>query len=137
MQFIYTLPRLEGSAADSRVLQDAISRLNGLKVPQGYFYLCDSGYPNGEGFLTPYRGQHYHLSEGRQARQPQTLQELYNYKHSSARNVIERCFGLLKERWAILRGKSYYPTKVACRIISVCALLHNHIRREMPVDPLE
>nr|CAD1827961.1 unnamed protein product [Ananas comosus var. bracteatus] len=67
-----------------------MSRPNGLKVPQGYFYLCDAGYPNGEGFLTPYRGQRYHLSEWRQARQPQTPQELYNYKHSSARNVIER-----------------------------------------------
>lgn len=44
---------------------------------------------------------------------------------------------MLKGRWAILRGKSYYPLKVACRIISVCALLHNHIRREMPIDPYE
>ena len=37
MQFIYVLPGWEGSAADLRVLQDAISRLNGLKVPQGKF----------------------------------------------------------------------------------------------------
>ncbi|XP_062118496.1 protein ALP1-like [Humulus lupulus] len=57
MQFIYVLPGWEGSAADSRVLRDAISRTNGLKVPQGHYYLCDAGYPNGEGFLAPYRGQ--------------------------------------------------------------------------------
>lgn len=37
MQFIYVLPGWEGSAADSRVLRDAISRPNGLKVPQGKF----------------------------------------------------------------------------------------------------
>ncbi|KAA0041229.1 glycine-rich cell wall structural protein 1-like [Cucumis melo var. makuwa] len=30
-------------------------------------------------------------------------------KHSLARNVIERAFGILKGCWAILRGKSYYP----------------------------
>ncbi|XP_062079541.1 uncharacterized protein LOC133783998 [Humulus lupulus] len=34
MQFIYVLLGWEGSVADSRVLRDAISRTNGLKVPQ-------------------------------------------------------------------------------------------------------
>lgn len=38
MQFIYILPGWEGSAADSRVLRDAISRRNGLIVPQGKIY---------------------------------------------------------------------------------------------------
>ncbi|XP_061376055.1 protein ALP1-like [Gastrolobium bilobum] len=100
-QFIYVLPGWEGSAADSRVLRDAISRPNGLRVPKGFCYLADAGYMNGEGFLTPYRGQRYHLSEWRQGAQPTTPREFYNMKHSSARNVIERCFGLLKGRWAI------------------------------------
>ncbi|KAG6483800.1 hypothetical protein ZIOFF_060500 [Zingiber officinale] len=35
MQFSYILPGWEGSAADGRVLRDAISRRNGLKIPQG------------------------------------------------------------------------------------------------------
>ena len=35
MQFIYVLLGWEGSTVDSRVLRDAISRRNGLKVPQG------------------------------------------------------------------------------------------------------
>ena len=35
MQFIYILPGWEGSTADSRVLRNAISRRNGLKVPKG------------------------------------------------------------------------------------------------------
>ena len=52
-------------------------------------------------------------------------------KHSSARNVIERAFGVLKGRWAILRGKSYYPLQVQCRTILACALLHNLINKEM------
>ncbi|XP_017984320.1 PREDICTED: uncharacterized protein LOC108663616 [Theobroma cacao] len=121
----------------SRVFRDAISRRNGLKVPKGFFHLCDVGYTNGEGFLTPYRGQRYHLNEWRQNRTPCSKEELFNYKHSGARNVIERCFGFLKMRWAILREKSWYLVKIKCRIISGCALLHNHIRREMTHDPLE
>ena len=35
MNFIYVLPGWEGSAADSRVLRDAITRPNGLKIPRG------------------------------------------------------------------------------------------------------
>lgn len=37
MEFIYVLPGWEGSAHDGRVLRDAISRPNGLKVPKGNF----------------------------------------------------------------------------------------------------
>ncbi|KAL0396292.1 UNVERIFIED_CONTAM: hypothetical protein Scaly_0077600 [Sesamum calycinum] len=35
MQFIYVLSSWEGSAADSRVLRDAIHRPHGLRVPSG------------------------------------------------------------------------------------------------------
>lgn len=35
LEFIYVLPGWEGSAHDGRVLRDAISRPNGLKVPKG------------------------------------------------------------------------------------------------------
>ncbi|XP_039130874.1 uncharacterized protein LOC120267259 [Dioscorea cayenensis subsp. rotundata] len=126
-----------GFAADSRVLTNAISRPNGLKVPQGFYYLCDAGYTNEERFLVPYRGQRYHLNEWRQNNLSRSQEELFNYKHSSARNVIEICFGLLKMRWGILRDRSWYPVKTHWRIISACALLHNHIRREMALDPLE
>lgn len=34
MQFIYVLPGWEGSAADGRVLRDALLRPHGLKVPR-------------------------------------------------------------------------------------------------------
>ncbi|KAL7206911.1 hypothetical protein ACSBR2_019587 [Camellia fascicularis] len=109
MNFIYVLPGWEGSAADSRVLRDAINQLNGLRIPNGYYYLVDARYTNGKGFLAPYR----------------------------ARNIIERCFGMLKMRWAILRSASYYPIRTQNPIITTCCLLHNFIRREIVVDPLE
>ncbi|XVF86105.1 hypothetical protein PTKIN_Ptkin18bG0014400 [Pterospermum kingtungense] len=137
IQFIYVLPGWEGSTADGRVLRDAITRRDGLKIPQGCYYLCDAGYTNGEGFLAPYRGQRYHLNEWRHGHQPATPQEYFNMKHSQARNYIERCFGILKARWAILREKSYYLVKTQYRIILPCCLLHNFIRSEMDFDPME
>ncbi|MFQ6645871.1 hypothetical protein Gotur_019381, partial [Gossypium turneri] len=44
--------------------------------------------------------------------QPSAPEEFFNMKHASARNVIERCFGLLKLRWGILRSPSFYPVRV-------------------------
>lgn len=35
MQFTFVLPGWEGSASDSRVLRDAVTRPNGLRVPTG------------------------------------------------------------------------------------------------------
>ena len=35
LQFTYVLTGWEGSAADGRVLKDALSRKNGLKAPKG------------------------------------------------------------------------------------------------------
>ncbi|KAL7181786.1 hypothetical protein ACSBR1_040648 [Camellia fascicularis] len=126
MNFIYALPGWEGSAADSRVLRDAINRPNGLRIPNGYYYLVDVGYT-----------QRYHVSIWRERATPSNYQEYFNMKHAQARNVIERCFGLLKMRWAILRSASYYPIRTQNRIITACCLLHNFIRREMAVDPIE
>lgn len=103
----------------------------------GNYYLVDAGYTNCEGFLAPYRGTRYHLSEWQDGCAPINEREFFNMKHASARNVIERCFGLLKIRWAILRSQSFYPIKTQCRIITACCLLHNLIRREMSVDPME
>jgi hypothetical protein len=61
----------------------------------------DSGYPNREGFLAPYKGQRYHVSEW-QYHQPVGLKEVFNQTHSSLRNMIERSFGVLKIKWCIL-----------------------------------
>lgn len=75
-------------------------------------------------------------STGRRA-PDQDREELFNYRHARARNVIERCFGLLKKRWAILRSPSFYPITIQCRMILACCLLHNFIRIHMALDPEE
>ncbi|XP_039138704.1 protein ALP1-like [Dioscorea cayenensis subsp. rotundata] len=137
MQFIYVLSGWEGSAHDGRVLRDVVTKPNGLKVPNGFYYLVDSGYANCPGFLAPFRGQRYHLSSWADGRQPLTAQEFFNMKHASARNVIERTFGLLKIRWKILASPSFYNIATQRRIINACCLLHNFIRKEMEEDPAE
>ncbi|KAG6496702.1 hypothetical protein ZIOFF_044572 [Zingiber officinale] len=66
LEFIYVLSGWEGSAHDSLVLTDALSRNNGLKVP---------GEFTGQG------------------RHPENAKELFNLRHASLRNAIERIFG--------------------------------------------
>ncbi|KAM1352703.1 hypothetical protein COP2_033271 [Malus domestica] len=56
-----------GTANDSRVLMDAITREeNRFPMPQeGKYYVVDSGYANMSGFLVPYRKVRYHLRDFR------------------------------------------------------------------------
>lgn len=104
----------------------------------GCYYLCDNGYANNNGFLTPYKGLRYHLKEwGPGNAAPQNPNELFNMRHTKAMNIIERAFAVLKMRWGILRCASYYPIKTQIRLIMTCFLLHNFIRREMSSDPIE
>ncbi|KAL4018094.1 hypothetical protein IC575_021684 [Cucumis melo] len=73
-----------------------------------YYYLCDAGYPNAEGFLAPYRGQRYHFQEWHGVGNALTnAKEYFNIKHTLARNVIKRAFSVLMGHWAIRREKSY------------------------------
>jgi len=89
----------------------------------------DSGYPNRPGYLAPYKGSKYHLQEFQNANEPQGKEEIFNYAHSSLRNVIERCFGVLKQKWCILTKIPCYPTQTQTHIIVACMALHNFIRR--------
>ncbi|XP_057779737.1 uncharacterized protein LOC130998326 [Salvia miltiorrhiza] len=113
MKFVYILPGWEGSAADARVLRDALNRPHGLRVPRGNYYLVNNGYANSEGFLAPYKRVRYHLKEwGPSNARPQNAKELFNLRHAKARNAIERAFGVMKMQWGILRSATYYPITV-------------------------
>ncbi|XP_072084440.1 uncharacterized protein [Arachis hypogaea] len=87
MNFVYVLSGWEGSASDSRVLRDAITRHNDLKIPIGCYYLVDAGYTNGRGFLSLYRNVRYHVNEWVQGhRAPQNRLELFNKgRHTATR----------------------------------------------------
>jgi hypothetical protein len=94
----------------------------------------DSGYPNRPGYLAPYKGTKYHLPEYRQGPMPRGKKELFNYAHSSLRNVIERSFGVLKMKWRILLQLPSYPIAKQSQIIIACMALHNFIRESAMMD---
>ncbi|RWR73126.1 putative nuclease HARBI1 [Cinnamomum micranthum f. kanehirae] len=107
---------------------------NRIFYPFFKYFLVDAGYAHKRGFIGPYRGTRYHLKEyGPQALAPRTSTELFNLRHSKLRNVVERTFGLWKERFPILTHiPRNYPVKTQAKIVNACAVIHNFIMMRNP-----
>jgi len=128
MVFTFVHVGWEGSAHDGRVLADAMA--NGLAMPITKYYLGDAGYSLSTRVLTPYRGVRYHLKEWKAANlRPANARELFNLRHSSLRNIIERAWGVVKKRWPILDNMPGFSFPFQCTIIFCCIIIHNFIRR--------
>ncbi|KAL5550387.1 hypothetical protein UlMin_000563 [Ulmus minor] len=129
MKFTYLVAGWEGSCHDARVLNVATSNPAFMfpHAPEGKYYLVDAGYKNKPGFLAPFRGQNYHLHD-RRREDDDRRKEMFNYRHASLRNVIERTFGVWKSRFRILRGILRYPLEKQRDIVIACAVLHNFIK---------
>jgi hypothetical protein len=76
----------------------------------------------------------YHLPKFRQGLRPQGSKELFNYYHSSLRNVIDRSFGVLKMKWRILLGIPTYLAEKQSKIILACIALNNFIQESALSD---
>ena len=61
---------------------------------------------------------------------------MFNYAHSSLRNVIERCFGVLKARFPILKVMPNYSLIKQMFIVFACMTCHNFIRFHALQDDL-
>lgn len=118
--FCYVYASWEGSAHDAQVYQSALVN-GGFIIPEGYYYLADAGYSDLNRLLVPYRATRYHLKEWGAERfvlhirraissnqeltaihaRPANKKELYNLRHSSTRNAIERAFGVVKRKYRV------------------------------------
>ena len=65
---------------------------------------------------------------------PTTSEELYNLRHASARNVIERIFGVLKRHFRILVHPPKYDMRTQARLPAALGALHNFIHDNDPDD---
>ncbi|XP_017474344.1 PREDICTED: putative nuclease HARBI1 [Rhagoletis zephyria] len=77
--------------------------------------LGDSGYPLQPFLMTPYRNP------------SDVVQRRYNDKHCKARNIIERCFGVLKNRFRSIIGSRglHYSAEKTTQIVNACCAIHN------------
>ncbi|XP_059659068.1 protein ALP1-like [Cornus florida] len=117
MRFTYVLAGWEGSANDSRILNECTENaaMNFPAPPAGKYYLVDSGYANKPGYLAPFRGHTYHFQEYRRTRQPRGREEM---------------------RFAILRAMPPYKFSTQVLIVMACCTLHNFIKNQHQPDDI-
>lgn len=148
LKFCYLLIGWEGSAADGAIFLDA--RAQDLHIPFGKYYLADAGFPGCDSLLVPYHEVRYHLREWGQARlryvssglfiiiliyiRPQNPKELFNLRHASARNAVERIFGIFKKRFKILTTAGAYSLRTQAKFVAALAVIHNFIATHDPVS---
>ncbi|XP_071694010.1 uncharacterized protein [Rutidosis leptorrhynchoides] len=138
LKFTYVLSGWEGTASDSRIIKDALSRDDKLIIPDGRFYLVDGGLPLKSSLIAPYRGVRYHLKEY-SSHSPENPKELFNLRHASLRNAIERAFGVLKKRFPIIRSTTepFYSCETQSDVFLACCILHNFLLEVDRVKAIE
>ncbi|KAF7322355.1 putative transposase [Mycena chlorophos] len=133
MRFLFFTGGWEGCAADAMMYSRA--HLEDFPIPAGKMYLADAGFGICDALLVPYRQVQYHLAEwGRAHVRPLNAKELYNLRHASARNVVERIFGVIKHRWTILQRPLHYKMEVQAQIPSALVAVHNFIMEHDNAD---
>lgn len=101
-----------GSVHDSRIFANSAIKTKVEGMEYGHL-LGDSGYQLKPYLLTPFLN-------------PQTQAQVrYNFAHSGTRMAIERCFGILKRRFACLDQKLRTNIETTIYIIVSCLVLHN------------
>jgi hypothetical protein len=112
---ILSYSMMSGSHNDKQLWSHSTLGVNAHEwIPPGFHLIGDSGYTLYPFLIVPYPddGDTKHI--------------LYNYKLSSTRMVIECAFGLLKNRWRILKTALNMKTiRRTTMIIEACILLHN------------
>ena len=126
-RFLAVYPGCEGCASDGFMFARANNFLVG--VSRGYYYLADAGFSLTKTILTPYRSTRYHLREWAEDRdgRPQNSKEIFNYRHSMARIIVEQAFGILKKKWGILKNSMEYELDIINQVIHCCCALHNYL----------
>ncbi|CAL1400232.1 unnamed protein product [Linum trigynum] len=91
--------------------------------PRGKYYVVDSGYAN-----TPKLQKKHAILKISILEVANTLKQLFKYYHFFLRNVIERCFDVLKTRFPMLKHMPPFALKKQAHIVIACYILHNFIR---------
>ncbi|XP_062572772.1 putative nuclease HARBI1 [Saccostrea cucullata] len=130
LAFNYVWTGNPGSTHDSTVLrQSDLFAQSNERIPPGFCLLGDSGFPLLGWLVTPFR------DHGNLTRQ----QKLFNKTHSRCREVIERAFGMLKNRFRRLyRFEMLDLTLLVNNVLAAC-VLHNICISEddgdLPIEP--
>ena len=129
MEFVFVFAGWEGSAHDSRILNDA-RVAGGFTDPDflntHYFWLADRAYALSAWCLTPFMNVRYHIAQFDHVA-PLNRQELFNFCHASLRNYVERGYGVVKKRYPLLNKMHSVSIDNQMRYIEACFMIHNWV----------
>nr|XP_054934290.1 uncharacterized protein LOC129380069 isoform X2 [Dermacentor andersoni] len=114
-----------------------------------YFFVGDEAFPLKTYMMRPYSKKSLHplllgnssmataqpcSADSSASTQFEELQQkrIFNYRLSRARRVVENAFGILAQRWRILRRPFKAKEDNIRRIVSACVVLHNFLLKESP-----
>ncbi|XP_022873699.1 uncharacterized protein LOC111392572 [Olea europaea var. sylvestris] len=140
--FTFVLSGSMGPTHDSRILVRAVHSpdIHFSEPADRKYYLVDSGFAHRPGYMAPYKGSdvRYHFQEfhdhGGGRRRFRNARERFNFHHSSCRNIIERAFGVLKQRWKILDRMPSYSYRAQIAVVVAAMGVHNFLRRNGELD---
>ena len=119
MKFIDIVVGWPGSVHDARVFRNSPMFLHAHETfPPGFYILGDSGYPLQEWCLVPFKSTGYNSLTHEQRR--------FNKRLSQTRVVVERAFGLLKQRWRSMHRLHVQTSTRAIAMIEAACVLHNY-----------
>jgi hypothetical protein len=108
-----------GSMHDARLLRKSALYAQVLSNPNSIgpnkFIVGDTAYPNLHWLVTPFKDNGHLTRE----------QNMFNYRLSASRIVIEHAFGLLKGRFRRLRKFDNISKQLCTEMIMVACILHN------------
>ena len=119
-EFIDCYAGWPGSVHDARVYANSPIGIQIEDSPMDVFsgdsfIIGDAAYPLSTRCIPPFKDMG-NLSD---------VQKNFNFKHASARNVVERTFGIMKSRFRRLTFIDSNNCDLICRIIMSGCLLHN------------
>ncbi|XP_071051202.1 uncharacterized protein [Onthophagus taurus] len=93
-------------------------KLPGSNTILPHFMIGDAAFPLAENIMRPYPGRYLGIEKN-----------IFNYRLSRARRTVENAFGILCQRWRILRGTIAASTEMVEQIVQATVVLHNYLRK--------
>ncbi|KAL3208314.1 hypothetical protein MRX96_039202 [Rhipicephalus microplus] len=95
----------------------------GNEGPLPYFFVREEAFPLKEYVMGPYARRTLHEDKSYERR-------VFNYRMSRARHTIENTFGILAQRWRVLRRPIKVKEVNIKAYIGACIVLHNILLKE-------
>ncbi|PLW54637.1 hypothetical protein PCANC_05336 [Puccinia coronata f. sp. avenae] len=131
-EFVFVLAT---SAHNTRVFNDSTTK--GLNITGKKYFLANAGYGMRQGLMTPFQGVRYHLKEQAAAgRSPSNRKELYNLRHATLQNQVERIFGCMKRKFPILTTPPEFQLNKQVHLVYALCMLWNFIQKNEALDNL-